>query len=131
MEECWIPERAVRAHLKVAESNGAEMRFGVAMESWQASDQGFELCSFRRYADFGEQACPVARTLVSENARVSWRFAFACNATFRPGFRLVLMLMMHRVSQHSWSTGEACLRRFMVFRILAMGSKRPFTALGI
>jgi sarcosine oxidase len=40
------PERAVRAHLKVAESNGAEMRFGVAMESWQANDQGFELCLY-------------------------------------------------------------------------------------
>jgi len=38
------PERAVRAHLKVAESSGAEVRFGVAMESWQASDQGFDLC---------------------------------------------------------------------------------------
>lgn len=37
------PERAVRAHLRVAESTGAEMRFGVAMESWQASDQGFDL----------------------------------------------------------------------------------------
>ena len=37
------PERAVRAHLKVAESNGAETRFGVAMESWQANDRGFEL----------------------------------------------------------------------------------------
>jgi sarcosine oxidase len=37
------PERAVRAHLKVAESKGAEMRFGVAMESWQANDRGFEL----------------------------------------------------------------------------------------
>jgi glycine/D-amino acid oxidase-like deaminating enzyme len=38
------PEPAVRAHLKVAESNGAEMRFGVAMESWHANDQSFELC---------------------------------------------------------------------------------------
>ena len=40
------PERAVRAHLKLAESNGAEMRFGVAMESWRASDKGFELRLF-------------------------------------------------------------------------------------
>jgi sarcosine oxidase len=40
------PERAVRAHLKLAESNGAEMRFGVAMESWCASDKGFELRLF-------------------------------------------------------------------------------------
>jgi sarcosine oxidase len=38
------PERAVRAHLKFAESNSAEMRLGVAMESWQATDRGFELC---------------------------------------------------------------------------------------
>jgi len=37
------PELAIRAHLKVAEANGAEMRFGVAMESWHAVDQGFEL----------------------------------------------------------------------------------------
>jgi sarcosine oxidase len=37
------PERAVRAHLKLAESNGAEMRFGVAMESWHATDKGFEI----------------------------------------------------------------------------------------
>ena len=38
------PERAIRAYLKFAESNRAEMRFGVAMESWQATDQGFEIC---------------------------------------------------------------------------------------
>lgn len=37
------PERAVRAHLKVAEANRAEMRFGVAMESWHAVNKGFEL----------------------------------------------------------------------------------------
>jgi len=37
------PERAIRAHLQVAESGGAEMRFGVAMESWHATDKGFEL----------------------------------------------------------------------------------------
>ena len=37
------PESAVRAHLKLAESSGAEMRFGVAMESWHATDKGFEL----------------------------------------------------------------------------------------
>ena len=37
------PERAVGAHLKIAESNGAETRFGVTMESWQANDRGFEI----------------------------------------------------------------------------------------
>lgn len=37
------PERAVSAHLKVAERKGAEMRFGVAMESWQPADNGFDL----------------------------------------------------------------------------------------
>jgi sarcosine oxidase len=37
------PERAIRAHLQLAESCGAEMRFGVAMESWHATDKGFEL----------------------------------------------------------------------------------------
>ena len=37
------PERAVRAHLKLAEASGAEIRFGVAMESWHATDKGFEL----------------------------------------------------------------------------------------
>jgi sarcosine oxidase len=37
------PERAVHAHLKLAESNGAEMRFRVAMESWHATDKGFEI----------------------------------------------------------------------------------------
>jgi sarcosine oxidase len=37
------PERAVRAHLQLAESSDAEMRFGVAMESWHATDKGFEL----------------------------------------------------------------------------------------
>lgn len=37
------PERAVSAHLKSAEANGAEMRFGVAMESWHATDKSFEL----------------------------------------------------------------------------------------
>jgi sarcosine oxidase len=38
------PECAVRAHLKVAEANGAEMRFATTMESWSAIDQGFEIC---------------------------------------------------------------------------------------
>jgi sarcosine oxidase len=37
------PERAVGAQLKLAEANGAEMRFGVAMKSWHATDNGFEL----------------------------------------------------------------------------------------
>jgi sarcosine oxidase len=37
------PERAVRAYLELAESSGAKMRFGVAMESWHATDKGFEL----------------------------------------------------------------------------------------
>ena len=37
------PERAVRAHLRLAQSNGAEIRFGVAMESWRATDKGFDL----------------------------------------------------------------------------------------
>lgn len=37
------PEKAVRAHLRVAERRGAEMRFGVAMESWQPAENGFEL----------------------------------------------------------------------------------------
>jgi sarcosine oxidase len=37
------PERAVRAHLKVGEANGAEMRFGAAMESWHAIDKGFAI----------------------------------------------------------------------------------------
>jgi sarcosine oxidase len=37
------PERAVRAQLNVAEANGAQMRFGTTMESWHATDQGFEL----------------------------------------------------------------------------------------
>jgi sarcosine oxidase len=37
------PERAVRAHLKLAEVSGAETRFGVAVESWHASDKGFEI----------------------------------------------------------------------------------------
>jgi sarcosine oxidase len=37
------PECAIGAHLKVAKSSGAEMRFGVAMESWQATGNGFDL----------------------------------------------------------------------------------------
>jgi glycine/D-amino acid oxidase-like deaminating enzyme len=35
-----IPERAIEAHLTVAEANGAETRFGVRMESWDAIDGG-------------------------------------------------------------------------------------------
>jgi sarcosine oxidase len=37
------PELAVRAHLKVAEKRGAEIRFGVTMKSWHATDTGFDL----------------------------------------------------------------------------------------
>lgn len=37
------PERAVGAHLRAAEAKGAEMRFGLTMENWHATDKGFEL----------------------------------------------------------------------------------------
>jgi sarcosine oxidase len=37
------PERAVRAHLKVAGSAGAELRFETTIESWEAGDQGIDL----------------------------------------------------------------------------------------
>ena len=37
------PERAVLAHLKMAESMGAETRFGTTMQRWEASSNGFEL----------------------------------------------------------------------------------------
>jgi glycine/D-amino acid oxidase-like deaminating enzyme len=37
------PECAVRAHLQLAEASGAETRFGVAMEGWRVTDQGFEI----------------------------------------------------------------------------------------
>jgi sarcosine oxidase len=51
------PEDAVRAHLKVAKASGAETRFGIAMESWHPTDEGFEL-----HLSDGTQA--VARKLV-------------------------------------------------------------------
>ncbi len=34
------PERSVRAHLKVASSAGATLRFETSMESWEATDKG-------------------------------------------------------------------------------------------
>ena len=37
------PERAVRAHLKVAESAGAKLRFTTTMASWEATDKGVEI----------------------------------------------------------------------------------------
>lgn len=37
------PERAVNAHLRLAEARGAELCFGGAMEKWAASARGFEL----------------------------------------------------------------------------------------
>jgi sarcosine oxidase len=37
------PERAVRAHLKVADSAGAELRFKTTMESWETTDKGVEI----------------------------------------------------------------------------------------
>jgi len=37
------PERAIRAHLKHAEANGAKQRFGVTMQSWHPTDTGFDL----------------------------------------------------------------------------------------
>ncbi len=36
-------ERAVSAHLRVAECKGAHIRFGAAMERWHANDSGFEI----------------------------------------------------------------------------------------
>ena len=45
------PERAIDAHLKVAEANGATTAFGVAMQEWKpASDGGFHI----RLADDSE-----------------------------------------------------------------------------
>jgi sarcosine oxidase len=38
------PERAIRAHLKIAESAGAKLRFKTAMESWQLGDKGLDIC---------------------------------------------------------------------------------------
>jgi sarcosine oxidase len=38
------PERAIRAHLKIAESAGAMLRFKTAMESWQIADKGPDIC---------------------------------------------------------------------------------------
>jgi sarcosine oxidase len=35
------PERATEAHLQVAEKAGAEMRFGLEMLGWEATDNGF------------------------------------------------------------------------------------------
>src|SRR5450755_364486 len=37
------PEAAIRAHLRRAKSDGAEMRFDAKMESWQADGAGFEI----------------------------------------------------------------------------------------
>jgi len=37
------PELAVRAHLKVAQSNGADLRFNTQMESWNITDKGVEI----------------------------------------------------------------------------------------
>ena len=37
------PERAIDAQLTVAAAHGAEMRFGVALKSWRAMPDGFEI----------------------------------------------------------------------------------------
>jgi sarcosine oxidase len=37
------PERAVRAQIGLARAKGAATRFGVAMQSWDATDKGFEV----------------------------------------------------------------------------------------
>ena len=37
------PEQAVGAHLKAAESSGAELRFNTAVRDWEASDHGITL----------------------------------------------------------------------------------------
>lgn len=37
------PERAIAAHVRVAEGRGAEMRYDVAMQSWHPTSDGFEI----------------------------------------------------------------------------------------
>ncbi len=37
------PERAIQSHLDVAAAAGAEMRFEVALENWEATSEGFDL----------------------------------------------------------------------------------------
>ena len=38
------PERAVQAHLQVAQAAGADLRFETSMQSWEATDQGADVC---------------------------------------------------------------------------------------
>ena len=38
-----VPERAIRAHLSKAAMAGADLRFEVAMKSWNATGEGFEI----------------------------------------------------------------------------------------
>ena len=38
-----VPERAVHAHLTMAAASGAQLRFGVMMESWNSANGAFEL----------------------------------------------------------------------------------------
>lgn len=38
------PERAVQAHLQVAQAAGADLRFETSMQSWEATDQGAHVC---------------------------------------------------------------------------------------
>ena len=51
------PERAIEAQLTVAGTRGAEMRFGVAMRSWKATSDGFQLL-------LGDDTTVSARALV-------------------------------------------------------------------
>ena len=37
------PEQAIHAHLAVAAAAGAQMRFGTAMERWEATADGFSV----------------------------------------------------------------------------------------
>lgn len=38
------PERAVQAHLKIAQAAGADLRFQTSMQGWEATDQGVDVC---------------------------------------------------------------------------------------
>jgi len=38
------PERAVQAHLQVAQAAGADLRFETSMQSWEATDHGADVC---------------------------------------------------------------------------------------
>ena len=112
------PERAICAHLDVAKAAGAQMRFEVAMESWEPTADGFTV----HLADgttFATRALVLSLGAWFKDALECSASQFASRGMSRPGLSPPRTSMSRPISRRFSSTGKVCPHRSMAFLISA------------